>query len=150
MVFYKAQQSKPGSELFSKSVIVSLLSNQDSGFSNLGFKIHVSNTNRYFICQVNPVVKTLAISRFTLKSPVSRSNQSIDQINNKFHWLLPPGGFASLAFDQAVSQKLPAPSSQSKRHLHFASIRLCLALLFIISITAYWFEYTTWTLCLLG
>ena len=28
------------------------------------------------------------------------------------------------------SQKLPAPSSQSERHLHFASIRLCLALLF--------------------
>ena len=29
---------------------------------------------------------------------------------------------------------LPAPSSRSERHLHFASMRLCLALLFIISI----------------
>ena len=34
------------------------------------------------------------------------------------------------------SQKLPAPSSRSERHLHFASIRLCMALWFIISITA--------------
>ena len=32
------------------------------------------------------------------------------------------------------SQKLPASSSRSERHLHFAVIRLCLALLFIISI----------------
>ena len=32
------------------------------------------------------------------------------------------------------SQKLPSPSSRSERHLHFSSIRLCLALLFIISI----------------
>ena len=32
------------------------------------------------------------------------------------------------------SQKLPAPSSQSECHLHFVSIRLCLALLLIISI----------------
>ena len=32
------------------------------------------------------------------------------------------------------SQKLTALSSRSERHLHFASIRLCLALLFIISI----------------
>ena len=32
------------------------------------------------------------------------------------------------------SLKLKAPSSQSERHLHFLSIRLCLALLFIISI----------------
>ena len=31
------------------------------------------------------------------------------------------------------SQKLPAPFSRWERHLHFASIRLCLALLFIIS-----------------
>ena len=30
------------------------------------------------------------------------------------------------------SQKLPSPSSRSECHLHFASIRLCLALLFII------------------
>ena len=34
------------------------------------------------------------------------------------------------------SQTLPAPSSQSERHLRFALIRLCLALLFIISITS--------------
>ena len=66
---------------------------------------------------------------------------SIELLNNKFHGLSPSGGFvspsggfASLMFDQAVPQKLPAPSSQSERHLHFASIRLCLALLFIISI----------------
>ena len=32
------------------------------------------------------------------------------------------------------SLKLTVPSSRSERHLHFASIRLCLALLFIISI----------------
>ena len=32
------------------------------------------------------------------------------------------------------SIKLPAPFSQSECHLHFASIRLCMALLFIISI----------------
>ena len=32
-----------------------------------------------------------------------------------------------------ASLKLTAPSSQSERHLHFVSIRLCLALLFIIS-----------------
>ena len=32
------------------------------------------------------------------------------------------------------SLKLTAPSSRLERHLHFASIRLCLALLFIISI----------------
>ena len=38
-----------------------------------------------------------------------------------------PGGFASLAFDQVVPKN-------SQRHLHFASIRLCLAFLFIISI----------------
>ena len=32
------------------------------------------------------------------------------------------------------SRKLPAPSSWSERHLHFELIRLCLALLFTISI----------------
>ena len=32
------------------------------------------------------------------------------------------------------SQKLPAPSNQSERHLHFSLIRLCMALLFNISI----------------
>ena len=39
------------------------------------------------------------------------------------------------------SQKLTAPSSPSECHLHFALIRLCLALLFIISISMFlgWF-----------
>jgi hypothetical protein len=43
LVFYKAQQSNPGFELFSQLIVAVLLSNQESGFSNLGFKTQVFN-----------------------------------------------------------------------------------------------------------
>ena len=43
----------------------------------------------------------------------------------------PHGGFASLLFDQVVSKN----SQRHLAHLHFASIRLCLALLFIMAIS---------------
>ena len=53
---------------------------------------------------------------------------AFELLNNKLHGGLvsPAGGFESL--------KLTAKSSQSEHHLHFTSIRLCLALLYIISI----------------
>ena len=47
------------------------------------------------------------------------------------------------------SQKSTAPSSQLKRHLHFALIRLCLALLFIISITDYTMDGNSYLITLL-
>ena len=43
LVFYKAQQSNPGFEVFSQLIIAFLLSNQESGFSNLDFKTQVFN-----------------------------------------------------------------------------------------------------------
>jgi hypothetical protein len=44
LAFYKAQQSNPGFELFSQLIIAFLLSNQESGISNLGFKTQVFNS----------------------------------------------------------------------------------------------------------
>ena len=43
--------------------------------------------------------------------------------------------FTRILLFSKSSQKLPEPPSQSQQHLHFALIRLCLALLFIISIS---------------
>ena len=48
-------------------------------------------------------------------------------------WCLPLADFHLLPLTKQFP-KLPAPSSGSERHLHFSSIRLCLAMLFIISI----------------
>ena len=67
----KTQQSTPGFELFSQLIIAFLLSNQESEFSNLGFKIQVFNSQ--FLTQTDISFSRsnlkMAISRFTLKSP---------------------------------------------------------------------------------
>jgi hypothetical protein len=73
LVFYKAQQSNPGFELFSQLIIAFLPSNQESGLSNLDFKIQVFNSQ--FLTQTDISFSSsnqkMAISRFTLKSPMS-------------------------------------------------------------------------------
>ena len=43
MIVYKAQQSDSGFELISQFILAFLLSNQESGFSNLAFKTQVFN-----------------------------------------------------------------------------------------------------------
>jgi hypothetical protein len=73
LVFYKAQQSNPGFEVFSQLIIAFLLSNQESGFSNLGFKTQVFNFQ--FLAQTDislsrsQFTPEILNSRFTLKSP---------------------------------------------------------------------------------
>ena len=64
-------------------------------------------------------------------------------LNNK-RWVIAPWCFSVSPWRICItfiwprgSLKLLVPSSWSEHHLHFASIRLCLALLFIISITEY-------------
>ena len=53
MVFYKAQQTNPGFELFSQLIIVLWLSRVFKfGFQNPGFQFPVSNSNWYFNFQV--------------------------------------------------------------------------------------------------
>ena len=68
----------------------------------------------------------------------------IELLNNKLHGLshlwwfsVSPWGMCITFVWPRSSLKLTAPSSWSERHLYFASIRLCLDLLFIISITCY-------------
>ena len=56
----------------------------------------------------------------------------IELLNSKLH--VSPWQICIAFVWPRGSLKLTAPSSQSERHLHFAYIRLCLALLFIISI----------------
>ena len=50
-------------------------------------------------------------------------------------WCLPLVDLHHLCLTKRI-QKTPSACSQSEGHLHFALIRLCLALLFIISITS--------------
>jgi hypothetical protein len=73
---------------------------------------------------------------------------TIELLNNKLHGLSPPGGlvshsggFASLLFDQGV----PYYSYYHLADLHFALIRLCLALLFIISIAVAQLHFLTFS-----
>ena len=123
-------ESKPGSELFSQSIIASLLSNQESGFSNLGFKIHAFNSQ--FLTQTDisffrPTPK-MAISRFTLKSPVSWSNQSITTYWFEYAtWTLRLLGwtiFAGRKIRRLLGWWMPWGRSGSRWHLlmtHFRS-----------------------------
>ena len=76
MVFYKAQQSNPGFELLSQLIIAFLLSNQESGFSNLGFKTQVFNSQYQTQTDISffrfsDFKPKNGRSRFTLKSPTS-------------------------------------------------------------------------------
>ena len=68
-------------------------------------------------------------------SPIKWCFLKIELLNNKLHGLLPLGGFVSLWWN-CITLVWPSGSqkpSRSERHLHFASIRLCLALFFEIS-----------------
>jgi hypothetical protein len=64
LVFYKARQSNPGFELFSQLFIAFLLSNQETGFSNLGFKTQVFNSQ--FLTQTD--ISFFRISNFKPKN----------------------------------------------------------------------------------